>query len=358
MEYFDKPAWKAMLLVLATALTAAAQTRYLNKVFTNVTASADIVYGSAIAHTGATETLRLDLYQPQGDTAKARPLFIWIHGGGFSGGSKNDADVVFLCRNFAEKGYVTVSIHYRLQSPLSTKEAMAAEVVRAMQDAKAAVRFLRSKKAEYRIDDARIMMGGTSAGGVLSLDYAYLDKDELPAYVDTAALGGFEGKSGTPGVSTAIHGIVNCWGGLGDSTVVQDGKLPVLHFHGTQDKVVPYDTGYSLGNPEFTTFGSACLHRNLVRAGVTSVLKPFPGMGHGVPGGDPRIDTLVNMTTTFAYDVLFKTPTGLAALFAPTRAVHPGGAFFGLDGRRLEASQPRTRPAALRVGADGVLRFR
>jgi acetyl esterase/lipase len=235
---------------------------------------------------------------------------------------------------------------------------MAAEVVRAMQDAKAAVRFLRSKKADYRIDDTRIMMGGTSAGGVLSLDYAYLDADELPPYVDMAALGGFEGNSGTPGVSTAINGIVNCWGGLGDSTVVLDGRLPVIHFHGTADNVVPYDIGYSLGNPAFTTFGSACLHRNLVRAGVTSVLKPFPGMGHGVPGGDPRADTLVNMTTAFAYDVLFKTPTALAHSLAPARTAHRGAATFTLDGRLIESAARRLRPAALRVDGDGVLRFR
>jgi acetyl esterase/lipase len=357
MRNFGEPASKAIAIGLAGALSAAAQTRYLDKVFANVTATPDIVYGSAIAHTGATETLRLDLYQPQGDTAKARPLFIWIHGGGFSGGSKDDGDVVYLCRNFAEKGYVTATIHYRLQSPLNTKEAMGAEVIRAVQDAKAAVRFLRSKKAEYRIDDTRIMMGGTSAGGVLSLDYAYLDRDEVPSYVDTAALGGFEGKSGTPGVSTAIHGIVNCWGGLGDSTVVQDGKLPVIHFHGTADPTVPYDIGYSLGNPAFTTFGSACLHRNLVRAGVTSVLKPFPGMGHGVPAGDPRADTLVDMSTSFAYDVLFKTPSALASTLAPAKAASLG-ASFTVDGRRLGSAARRMRPAVLRIDADGVLRIR
>jgi acetyl esterase/lipase len=44
--------------------------------------------------------------------------------------------------------------------------------VQAVQDAKAAVRFLRAHKSNYKIDDTKIMLGGTSAGGALSLHYA------------------------------------------------------------------------------------------------------------------------------------------------------------------------------------------
>jgi acetyl esterase/lipase len=304
------PALSLSILFLSGALSAA-PVRYKDPVFANVTATSNIQYGSAVAYTGATQNLLLDVYQPAGDTAKSRPLFLFIHGGGFSGGTKTDGDIVFLCQTFAKKGYVTASFEYRLQSTATTKQTMGAEVLRAVQDAKAAVRFLRAHKADYKIDDSRIMMGGTSAGGVLSLEYAYFDEDEIPGYIDTNAIGGVEGRSGTPGVSSAINGIVNCWGGVGDSTWLYDGKLPVISFHGTADPTVPYDVGYSLGNPDLTTFGSACVHRVLTRAGVRSVLKPFPGMGHGIPGGDPRVDTLVAMTTDFAYDVLFGTVTSI-----------------------------------------------
>jgi acetyl esterase/lipase len=309
----------SLCLLAAGAALHAAPVRYKDPVFATVTATSNIQYGSAVAYTGATQNLLLDVYQPAGDTAKARPLFIFIHGGGFSGGTKTDADIVYLCQTFAKKGYVTASFEYRLQSA-STKQTMGAEVLRAVQDAKAAVRFLRAHKADYKIDDSRIMMGGTSAGGVLSLEYAYFDEDEIPNYIDTNAIGGVEGRSGTPGVSSAINGIVNCWGGVGDSTWLYDGKLPVISFHGTADPTVPYDVGYSLGNPDLTTFGSACVHRVLTRAGVRSVLKPFPGMGHGIPGGDPRVDTLVSMTTDFAYEVLFGSTTSIAFADRPERA--------------------------------------
>lgn len=325
----------------AALSTWAAPMRYKDALFSDVTTASNILYGGAKNHAGVMEQLLMDVYQPAGDTAKARPLLIFIHGGGFSAGSKTDADIVYLCRTFAMKGYVTASFGYRLESPLSTLQAMATEIVRAVQDGKAAVRYLRDHKADYKIDDTRIMMGGTSAGGALSVNYAYMENDEIPPYVDTAAIGGMEGSSGTPGVSSAINGIINCWGGIGDSTALNDAKLPAISFHGTNDKTVPYDVGYALGNPALTMVGSACVHRVLTRNGVRSVLKPFIGMGHGIPGGDKRTDTLVTMTTDFAYEILFG--TGSNIVIAPLRS---GARAFDIwRGARIDGRRSALRPA-------------
>lgn len=296
-----------ILIAAITGISATAPIRYKDDVFATVTTLADIHYSEPLAYSGSKEKLYLNLYQPQGDTAQARPLFIWVHGGGFSAGTKDDSDVVALCRLFARKGYVTASIGYRLEpaSRLDNAEAMDVAIYRAVQDARAAVRFLRAHKPIYKIDDTRILMGGTSAGGVISLLYAYLDQSEVPPSVDVFAQGTLDGSGVALGTSSAINGIVNCWGGVGDSTWLNNGKLPVLSFHGTEDFTVPYDKGYSLGNPALVTFGSACVHRVLTRRGVHSILKPFAGMGHGIPDGDTRADTLANMTRDFAWDVLF-----------------------------------------------------
>ncbi len=317
-----------------------APVRYKDNVFTSATVTSNIQYGSSKTFSGGTENLLMDVYRPQGDTAKLRPLFIFVHGGGFSGGGKTDGDIVYLCQTFAKKGYVTASFGYRLQQNANTFQVMNTEVFRAVQDGKAAVRFLRAHRAEYGIDDTRILMGGTSAGGALSLEYAYLDPQEIPSFIDTNALGGLDGSGGTPGVSSAINGVVNCWGGVSDSTWVKNGKLPVIHFHGTADPTVPFDAGYALGNPALIVYGSACLHRGLIRAGVHSILKPFVGMGHGmsVPG-DPRADTLVAMTRDFAYDVLF--PSNPTVILPSRRLIRMetvtepanGMRFFQVDGR-------------------------
>jgi para-nitrobenzyl esterase len=347
------PRTTALATILAMAMTApvhAQGARYKDNVFAGATLTSNIEYGSAKNYAGATEKLLLDVYQPQGDTATARPLFIWIHGGGFSGGAKTDLDIIALCQVFARKGYVTVSPAYRLEPSgrLNTALAMTTETLRALQDIKAAVRYLRAHKTEFKIDDTRILLGGTSAGGVLSLLFAYWDPEEIPDAVDVAANGSIEGSSGTPGVSSAISGIVNCWGGVGDSTWLNNAKLPAISFHGTADPTVPYDKGYSLGNPKLVTFGSACVHRGLLRAGVKSVLKPFVGAGHGVGVASPQADTLVNMTRDFAYEVLFGGGAGVvrrnfgAGVGGGKRGGlwrglwERGGRFFGVDGRVWE----------------------
>src|SRR3954451_3671776 len=81
----------AALLATAIALTGCAivrppgdaPLRYRDAVFTDVTKTSNLQYGSATNVNGETENLLLDLYQPTGDTVDARPAIIWVHGGGF-----------------------------------------------------------------------------------------------------------------------------------------------------------------------------------------------------------------------------------------------------------------------------------
>ena len=87
--------------------------RFSYEIF-NSTITSDVTYGSAYNVNGQTQSLELDIYQPQGDTAAVRPLLIMAHGGSFIGGSKTGTDVVFICQKFAKMGYVVASIEYRL----------------------------------------------------------------------------------------------------------------------------------------------------------------------------------------------------------------------------------------------------
>jgi para-nitrobenzyl esterase len=298
-----------MISSMVSSFAAAVPVRYIDNIFTNVTVTSNVTFGSNRNYNGATVTLQMDIYQPTGDTASKRPLFVFVHGGGFSGGSKLDYDMPALCNTFAKKGYVTMSPNYRTDPNAgSNSTVMAAASIRALQDVKAAVRYLRANKTTYKIDDTKIFLGGTSAGGVIALNYAYLDNAEAARAMDTSATGGVEGNSGTPGVSSAINGILNCWGCVGDSTVLYNATIPVISFCGSADNVVPPDVGYSLGNPDLISCGSICVNRVLNRRGIVrSVLKVFIGGGHppSAPGNRPWDDTLVPMTAQFAYNVLF-----------------------------------------------------
>jgi len=98
----------------------------------------------------------LDLYLPRA-SAKPLPVVVWVHGGGWRSGSKEDVQQALrlVCRGFA-----LASIDYRL-----TGEAIFAAQIH---DVKAAVRFLRASAATYGLDAARIAIFGSSAGGHLA----------------------------------------------------------------------------------------------------------------------------------------------------------------------------------------------
>ncbi len=355
--------FSAVIAIAVHSLFAAAPIRYLNKVFDSVTVTSNITYGSNVNYDGVLDTLKLDLYQPLNDTAKSRPLMLFFYGGGFAVGDKTSSDIVRLCTTFAQNGYVTAAPNYRLNPTLSAGQTVVTQntaVLRGVQDAKAAVRFLRSKKSLYKIDDTRIMMGGTSAGGVIGMHCAYWDESEIPSYIDTTKAGGIDGVSGTPGVSSAINGVINCWGCIMDSMWLYNNRIPVISFAGTADNTVPYDTGYALGNPVLRCCGSACINRVLTRLGITCQLKPFVGMGHGMATNDPRFDTILTMSAQFAYNILFKATSTIAPAKAtrlPTQqsgprsfAVFPGvfgsqshfcgvTSFCAIDGRTIPYRQ-------------------
>src|SRR5690349_3163199 len=99
----------------AAAAPAATSTgrRYVDRIFSAVDVTTDVVYATAPSlNDPSTETLLMDVYTPAGDTVTARPAIVFIHGGGFKGGSK--ANDVTDATEYAERGFVTVSINYRL----------------------------------------------------------------------------------------------------------------------------------------------------------------------------------------------------------------------------------------------------
>jgi beta-galactosidase len=104
---------------------------------------------------------KLDVYLPaRAPDDPASPAVVWIHGGGWTGGSKGEARARNVCGTLAAAGYVCASIDYKL-GPGSWPTNLL--------DCKNAVRFLRAHAADYHIDADRIAVMGGSAGGHLAL---------------------------------------------------------------------------------------------------------------------------------------------------------------------------------------------
>jgi dienelactone hydrolase len=233
--------------------------RYRDAVFSAVDVTRDVVYGNAPDAQGNPVDLKLDLYLPRGDPVNGRPALIWVHGGGFTAGDKSSGAT--QATHFARRGYVAVSINYRLLSEdgcggtTSPPPECEQAAIAAQHDAQAAVRWLRANAATHRVDTDRIAIAGSSAGAVTSLLVDWRAEDP--------------GSSGNPGFSSAIRAAVSISGGAPTNEAIDEDDRPALFFHGSEDRTVPF---------EWAVSNAAAMHQ----AGIFTVLEVSQGAGHGL----------------------------------------------------------------------------
>lgn len=251
--------------------------------------------------------LTLDLYLPE-DVPPPHPLLVWIHGGAWRMGSKENPRALPLVQH----GYAVASLEYRLSQE--------ARFPAQLHDCKAAVRWLRTRAEQFGLDPTRFGAWGGSAGAHLA---ALLGV--------TAGVADLEGDFGPDKASSAVQAVCDWYGpsdflhmndepGVMDHnapdspesqligapiqerpdlvtkanpiTYVHQGAPPFLIMHGTADKVV-------LPNQ------SVLLHEALVGAGVTSTLILLGGLGHGFPGDHGRWPEIYGYVRAF-FDLYLK----------------------------------------------------
>jgi gluconolactonase len=203
--------------------------------------------------TGGGKTLTLHLARPIGNGKF--PALLFIHGGGWSGGNKNDLKDPIQAA--ARLGYVAVSVSYRL----APKDLFPAQI----EDVKCAVRWMRAHAGPLQVDPDRIGAIGFSAGAHLAMMLGVMDKGD-----------GLEGNGGWPEHSSKVRAVVAYFGPvdlLGEYpdaskaivnrfiggtkeaktedyrraspiSYVNAGDAPMLLFQGTEDILVPYDQAY------------------------------------------------------------------------------------------------------------------
>ncbi len=169
--------------------------------------------------------LTLDRYQPPPGTP-VRGAVVWIHGGGFVEGAQDDPADVAIATRLAEHGYVTASIGYRLGPVGGSSEELddpdvLGRIIRAYDDARAALRFVRDHAADWGFDPDRVFAAGASAGGGTALNLAY-----LPAH-HTDPASPFR-------VAGAVSLIART-----EPSLIEPGEAPMLMINGTEDTTVP-----------------------------------------------------------------------------------------------------------------------
>ena len=229
--------------------------RYRDQVFSGVTVTSNLTYGRAPDNDGNPVDLKLDVYQPTGDTQTLRPALVWVHGGSFSGGDKTGVVAADAANTFAKLGYVVVSINYRLLGSgcVANPGGCIVAALEAQHDAQAAVRWLRANASTYRIDASRIGIGGESAGGITATLVGLHSEDP--------------GTSGNPGFPSTVRGFVSVSGGLPSGAFASAGDAIGVLFHGTADRTV---------SPDWSTQTAVAM----VKAGVPAWLQLQDGAGH------------------------------------------------------------------------------
>ena len=184
-----------------------------------------------------TDTLRLDKYDLPGPE-KEKPCIVFMFGGGFVGGVRDNKNYIGYFNHLANKGYTVVSIDYRLgmknlntQDPMRIVAALTKSISMAVEDLFDATAFVVDNAGDWNIDKDMIVANGSSAGAVSVLhgEYAICTRakvtEKLPAGFNYAGIISFAGA------------IFSTDGEL----QWQTSPAPMQLFHGDADSNVPYD---------------------------------------------------------------------------------------------------------------------
>ena len=260
-----------------------------------VIVESDIVYAEGLSHettnstSATTMPLLLDVYLPDNDLTN-RPVFLFIHGGAFANGSRKQWAIVNIANFYAARGWVFISIDYRLLSDQGTVPtewadfaasipADVAGTFRAMypaqRDAKAAMRWMVAHKDQYHINTDYITVGGASAGANTAKGISVSDPQDFTNEISTDQ---------DPTLLTThldqtyeVQTIVDFWGGPSVTMAFEEvyGKMlydpsdpPLMKAHGTADPTVPYQFALDLQD----TYDVI---------GVEMLLHTLEGVGHG-----------------------------------------------------------------------------
>jgi len=179
------------------------------------------------------EPLQLDFYKPENDNLKDRALIVFVHGGGFSTGKRDDSEIKKLAKAFTRKGYVVASVSYRLTRKgkgfgCDTPATIKKETFKnAGEDVLDAICFLIDKKEQFNIDPLKIILAGSSAGAEAALAITY----NKHLY--------FKNSIRYNHISPVA--MVSLAGALIDvHSITKKNAVPGIFFHGTEDPLVPY----------------------------------------------------------------------------------------------------------------------
>ena len=316
----------SLFLFLNNFLFSQCNGRYQSEIFNSVNKIVDVNYAEYIQYFDNEH--EMDVYMPDGDTEANRPLILFMHGGSFYAGDKENTDCVDFCESFAKRGYVTASVNYRLANMmpfLTSTETQYETVLKAVADIKAAIRYFRHDYAtnnSYNIDTNTIFVAGSSAGAVTAIHLAYIDDiSNLPinapnatggSPIDVQFLannnGGIEGDVGFANYNSNISGVISFAGGINDLDWIDSSDEPLVSIQGDNDGTVDYSCAPAMGGIiQLILCGSGEMHQRANSVNIINDHLLFSGADHDwfiAGNSDNRFVDALEFTTNFLYPLL------------------------------------------------------
>jgi len=292
----------------------------------------NITYAEGLSHNTTSTTpfsipLKLDIYYPNNNSSN-RPVFMFIHGGGFTGGTKTKPEIVEMANYYASRGWVFVSIDYRTTEELGEISGMSPQDVRsyytglaphewidtaiagsnnddqvkqatamylAQRDSKAALRWIATNASTYNINKDYITVGGASAGAITTIALGISNQEDFRDEISI---------SDDPTLSTTnlsqtynVRSMVYFWGSnikldvfesvyqlnQYDRYDVNDPELFMAHGQ-AYDPVTPYQEALELQD----IYNSLGIYNELATIMVPSISNPtvLVDAGHGAWDGE------------------------------------------------------------------------
>lgn len=273
----------------------------------------NIMYAKGLSHESINSAsskeipLKLDIYSPENKSTN-RPVIMLIHGGGFAGGTKEHKHIVNMSKYFASRGWVAISIDYRLKKHKGTlpqewvdnasklakdRAPQFLAIYPAMRDAKAALRWVVANAKTYHINTDYVTVGGGSAGAMTAITLGISNQEDFKDELS---------KTQDPTLTTTnlnqtyqVKTILDFWGGKTGLDILEalygkqrfnSNNPSMLVAHGTDDPTVPFSKAEDLKS----------IYEN---NGVPFSFYPLEGKGHGSWGAKANNKSLDKLSFDF-----------------------------------------------------------
>lgn len=239
-------------------------------------------------------SLYMDIYEPAKSAMVThdgleKPTIVFMFGGGFIRGTRNDQSYNKWFRTMKELGYRIVSIDYRLGLKGSNKVGVAQVNVldkaihMGVEDLFSATAFMIENAEALNINPENIVISGSSAGAICAMQAEYEISNETEWTKDLPEGFNYAGVMSFAGAILSREGKVD----------YKNSPSPTLMLHGTADQLVPYQ---QIAFLNLGFFGGGALVKRFEKFGYNYNMYHFTDYGHEVAGS---MSTTVDLQTKF-----------------------------------------------------------